>query len=659
MKKNAVTLIIILIAVLLLEIFVFNFNHFRAMLGNFEEQTYKINQEAFHDDSNTYFEIEKIDKEIATLNLEFDESKFEKNAVEYQFEYADETSSGYNVMPSKYYLKGNVLSHFIPTYLSGKVSKIRLCVNTTYGDFLESISINRKIPFHFNVIRYLFVSLLVMTIYVIHTSEFFKQSFKSNNVMQQLVLYGTLILVFMLMFWINNHSTYAEEDNLYNEIFVDSVLQGKFDLDVELGEDFLKLEDPYDSLGRRVTRNGYDYRFDTAYYDGKVYEYFGILPLLLVFLPYKVIFNNYLCVAPVVFMFSAGCMVLLKEILEIIINRYYKDIPFKIVFYLVLTLCFGSLLIYLNGLGRVYELAVVSGLFFTLFGMFFILKSMEKEEKKYRYIFMGALCLALSVACRPTDLFASLVIVPYLISLLISNIKIVKEKKSPLIKLIIGVGIPYIVVGLFTMWYNNVRFGSPFEFGTRYQLTIVNMRALKSRQYVVPMGLLEDFFTIPNFAPIFPYIVNNNSLPVFYGYYYMQSIIAGIFFVAPICFFIFKIISTNKKMENKECKMIIDMLVIVGLLISVLSICMGGSNQRYLVDFLWMFLFAGVMIFLFIYKSFESSESRRIMQKVLCILTIYTIFLGTFSGILSECNYLCFRSPVTYYNLRYTINFWE
>ena len=68
-------------------------------------------------------------------------------------------------------------------------------------------------------------------------------------------------------------------------------------------------------------------------------------------------------------------------------------------------------------MGRIYELAIISGLAFVLMGINFILTSMERNTRKYRFIFAGSLCLALSVACRPTDLLASLLIVPYLLKL--------------------------------------------------------------------------------------------------------------------------------------------------------------------------------------------------------------------------------------------------
>jgi len=105
----------------------------------------------------------------------------------------------------------------------------------------------------------------------------------------------------------------------------------------------------------------------------------------------------------------------------------------------LIIICSGSMVIYANGMSRFYEMSILAGLYCVLQGMYFILKSMETDEKKYKNIFWGSLFLSFSVACRPTDLFASLIILPYLVKLLIDNIKLYKEQKMPLIKLILSV----------------------------------------------------------------------------------------------------------------------------------------------------------------------------------------------------------------------------
>ena len=322
-------------------------------------------------------------------------------------------------------------------------------------------------------------------------------------------------------------------------------------------------------------------------------------------------------------------------------------------------LCAGSLVLYAEGMSRVYELAIVSGLYCVLQGIYFILKSLECDEKKYFNIFAGSLFLSLSVACRPTDLFVSVLILPYLIKLLIENVKGLKTDKKPLIKLIFAVALPYLTVGALLMLYNYARFENPFEFGTKYQLTVVNMSTLKNRIFALPTGIIANLFSIPNFIPDFPFITNHNKLLQFYGYYYIENMIGGLFIIAPICFMNFLIVKANKKTENKELKVLINSLVIVATFIALLSIMMAGSNERYLIDYAWMFILSGILIFIVIFNSLKSDETKNILRKFLGVVTIFTFLIGICSGIVSEKENMKNYSEDVYYKTKYIICFWE
>ena len=66
--------------------------------------------------------------------------------------------------------------------------------------------------------------------------------------------------------------------------------------------------------------------------------------------------------------------------------------------------------------------------------------------------------------------------------------------------------------------------------------------------------------------------------------------IGGAFTIAPICLAIFCIAKFNKKVKNKELKIVVNSLTIVGLFLAVISTAMAGSNQRYLIDYIWMLI---------------------------------------------------------------------
>ena len=659
MRENYSKFLKILIVALFLEVIVFNITSYRTFFGKFVKKSYESKELTYYseDDDKVFLELENINSKTATIKLEL---KDIEDVVDYKVFFSDDTSKEYQGLNSKKYIQNYEKSKYIPLYLSGNTRSLLISIDKSIYDDgkIERIIINEKIPFEFNLMRFLVVFFIFLLAYFIKNSKILNEEYSNKNLNQEFILLGILAIFFVLLSWINNYSQNPGEGTVYNKDFVEAITNGSFSLLKDPSDKFLELENPYDALARYDVERDVDYIWDTALYNGKHYIYFGILPLLISFLPYYLITKKYLEIPAVVFIFSILIFILLKEILLKVLNRFYEKIPFKFVMYFLIILCSGSLILYANGMSRVYELVIIVGIYFVLQGIYFILKSTE-EKNKYINIFLGSLFLALSVACRPTDLIASFLIVPYLLYLLIENIKHFKTSKLPLIKLIISVAIPYLVVGISLMWYNYVRFGSIFEFGAKYQLTITNMTTLGSRIWAIPTGIITNFFSIPNFILDFPFLTNHNDLTIFYGYYYIENMIGGLFVLVPICFMNFFIIKANKKIDNKNLKILINTLVIVGLVIAILSVMMAGSNQRYVIDYAWMMILAGILIFMSIYNSLKTDEAKRILNRFLAVITIYTFLIGIASGIVSEKSYMQNHSPEEFYKTKYTICFWE
>lgn len=171
-------------------------------------------------------------------------------------------------------------------------------------------------------------------------------------------------------------------------------------------------------------------------------------------------------------------------------------------------------------------------------------------------------------------------------------------------------------------------------------------------------GLLCNLFSLPIFVEKFPFIGNHNNFE-FNGYYYIENMIGGLFILSPICFLNFTIMKLKKSNESKEVKFIIRVLFIIGMIMAILSVCMAGSNQRYIVDYAWILMLSGIMLFLAIYMGLNSNEAKKIMEKAVIIISIYTIIINIAAGIISEKNDVKSNSPKEFYNMEYTVCFWE
>lgn len=72
------------------------------------------------------------------------------------------------------------------------------------------------------------------------------------------------------------------------EILAESILNGHINLDYgDMDPKLLEMENPYNPEQRKAM--GVSYHWDHAFYNGQYYMYFGVVPVFLLFLPFRVI----------------------------------------------------------------------------------------------------------------------------------------------------------------------------------------------------------------------------------------------------------------------------------------------------------------------------------------------------------------------------------
>lgn len=649
MKKGIIKILII---VLFLEVFVFNYQSYRVMSSKNKKEFLSVDFVKYEtNDQYTYVEIDNLSEEIKTVHIEL--SNVEN--AEYQFLYTDDTSSEYRAVAAKQYVQQLEQSKYLSTYLSGNSKKIVMKIYLPDVK-VDKVTINEKIPFKFNVYRVLTLFIIFSFIYCIKKCKFFKMPYSRENYKQQITVFLISMLFMFVACYINLYSSNIYVD-YYETDFVDALSHGKISLEEKPSEKLMNLDNPYDTTQRNANslQRGKDYIWDASYYNGKYYSYFGILPALILLVPYHLIYKEYMKVSLAILIFSLMAIWALKELIIGVFERYFKDVPFKIMIYSMLIFLFGSQILLLNGRPMFYELAVASGLFFAVTGIDFLLIGIKENNIKYKYVFLSSLFLSMSVACRPTMLLTSLIALPVFVKILIKN---VKEKKN-VIKMLLCVGIPYILIGALLMYYNYIRFNNIFEFGASYQLTVNDMSHLKNRFMTIATGIVCNLFGMPIFTTSFPFISTNQNILSFYGYYYVEDMIGGLFILVPICFSIFSLPKLWKKSQNREVCYAILTFSIVGFVICVLSIMMAGSLQRYIIDYGWMLILAGIMSLLELRNVYKTDEGKSLLDKILKILVIYIVAINLCSGINSEKAYFKNCSPVEYYRLKYSVDFWE
>lgn len=133
--------------------------------------------------------------------------------------------------------------------------------------------------------------------------------------------------------------------------------------------DYLKhMSDPYDKGSRdeMQKKTGEQYLFDVAYYDGHYYVYFGVVPVLLFYLPFYLMFGaNFptaIGVLIMVVMFLIGASVLLYRFAR----KHFKRVSLGLYLLLQLPLFACSSIFYLIKFPTFYSLPIACSLAFAV-----------------------------------------------------------------------------------------------------------------------------------------------------------------------------------------------------------------------------------------------------------------------------------------------------
>jgi hypothetical protein len=668
--------LIIISVCLVCEVFVFNARHFITYWGDeqldMNNAIYDLVNIARDEQSELYVPKTRERAEIVFPNIKkrivtvYIDAVFDENVEMQGFQInfgdeanSDKTTAVFNVT------NGVEESKYVMLWASGKVSHLSLLYgNQYYTTSIRGVTLNKPVPLKIFWPRVLLFSAAAFCIVVIKHKKLFSLPLKSDSKGQMiLTLCITLAFIaylFVLMLLTAPFSlklpfkeNFADEPmDQYNAEVVDALLDGHAYLNIEPPEKLLTLKNPYDP---EELRNAGLYQgwppYDHAFYNGKFYSYFGIVQVLVLSLPYKLITGHYIPTRVATFIFSALASVFLMLIWQRLVFRYMKKMPLGMHALGQLTVAMCSCITFSISYPAFYEATRVSALFFTTLGLWLVLGSTKNGRiNKWELIF-GSFCMALAVGCRPN----------YMLFLLLIPIVLWEEgkktwrDKQKFLLLFAYIAVPCAIVASGLMWYNYIRFGSVFEFGSSYQLTVANMKGAES---LSPFGKISKFFVclycylVPSFDTrlSFPFIYLRpvNIMSAYKGYIFN---IGGVgVLLLPITWFIFGI-GAVKKFVIKQTDGIMQNLIIALTCLGFLQIAVVGFfGTHYQLDILWLFIFAGLFYAYFIYEriayfqfaNFKKLKANKFVFSLNCLLrnviiismivSIILVFLVTFSS---------------------------
>ncbi|WP_207638021.1 hypothetical protein [Butyrivibrio sp. FC2001] len=661
-RANARSILIGLILAAILEVFVWNSAVYLHNGGNKVEDpmvslmdgTPLEYGKSYSFEAGTTLELSGISQEVKNIFLDLDcknegwDDENRQTAMHVTISITDEGHVEYYGFPGKLISPKVSSSMYLPIEAFGKVNNMRISISEALDNVtVNGIDINAHIPFRFVLGRFLVFWLLIAFICGSITYDYAKESGK-NRVANSKMRYAAILLClgviistvyyFQSKAWVcgafrgyNDLINAFEEHRLYLEESTDSVLAG--------------LDNPYDPVNRYVS--GAESYFDTAYYQGKYYVYFGAVPAVLLFMPYHFITGKYLTDSLAHFiielMIIIGSFLLVHEIKK----KYFDKLPLSLYILFSTMISISSGVILMIKRAAIYYISIGTALALVTWGLFLWFKSVSKGKVCYWQGMLGSLLMALAVGARPQFAMYS-----FLAFFVFRGFLSIRENGC---KNVILLTLPYFPIAFLIMAYNYLRFGSPFDFGANYNLTGYDMDHMGIHLSRIPIGLWYYLVNLPIFNLEFPFLQSGKVLTDYPGYIVTESMIGGAIVLMPVTWMCLK--PSVIKVTGYFKSLLIWALVPV-LIVTSVDTVMCGILTRYQMDIRLFLIFSSLIIIFdylkiqYLAGKFDTYNNGCRIASLLCVLTLISCVLIFFAQYDEPDYSVMAYDPVLYCRMR-------
>ncbi len=442
----------------------------------------------------------------------------------------------------------------------------------------------------------------------------------------------------------------------YNHL-ADSLMHGSVSLDLSVPEWLRNMDNPYVASVRRQMgiETGERAYFDYAFYDGKYYCYFGVLPAVTMFVPYKLMTGQDL---PTEVAVAASGVALSFSIALFALSLLDRLGSREDVFGFV---CIDTVLFFGSGamahlfIPWFYSLPPLGAMTCVFLGLAILLQAhvtTDLATLETGRLAAGSTLLGLTLLERPQFFLAVLLLVP----LFWQDIREGRFFSRRGMANTIAVILPIAIVATVAMGYNVARFGSPFDFGASYNLTGFDMT---SSSRIGPWLLFKCALAILvwpiDFTRTFPFI-RQLDLSGFLGHFPVEPFFGGFFWFAPAALGSLELplpSITGHLREARLLPFIIGCLIIAVPLV-IVGPLVASVSMRYFSDFAWALLVPAAAVWAVLASDRETraNQNQRLWRGLLFALTSAAILL-TVANFFSAGRYgnLASSNPDLYQNV--------
>ena len=692
----------ILAIALLLETFVFNINFFTSAGYNTISLNDRLGLRETADEQynltevNHTLEFSNLNTEVHNIWINFDyRQPAQELTIKIQFTddahrtYFDSTEYTVGV-PDVQVSTMSDQSEYINLNTTGLVGNLRIEVvgeDVSYPIKLSDLSLNAHHPFDFNQVRFLLAAgLLTLGFAFRPRSAIYRIGIVDEPRKSKAAIIATVAVEVCLMssflFLGSNLVGVASKD--YNrgswdgasivnvfEVGGDNAQQyaelakamahGQLYLDVEPPEWLQNMDDPYDKGARDEAQKetGEPYLFDVAYHDGHYYVYFGVVPVLLFYLPFFLLtganFPTAIGVLIAVVGFVLGCSALLDRFAR----YHFKHVSLGLYLLLQIPLVMCCGVLYLLKFPTFYSLPIALGLAFSVWGLYFWMKGRAAASPEKWYL-AGSLCMALVAGCRPQLLVLSLLAFPLFWRPYITKRRLFTPRGAREFACLV---FPYLIVAAGLMWYNKARFGSLMDFGANYNLTVNDMTKRGWNVGRLAPALFAYFVQPPSATGVFPFIQPAPFDTTYMGQTIKEATFGGIFACLPVLWilpFAKRILQLRiSQRSTRTIAGVIIVLLLGAVIVALADAQMAGILQRYFADFSFMFLAAVVLLAFIVNENLTpGSTAQNLLMKVLLVLVAVSVLYSALLCFVPETGWYSDVYSWAYQNIVETMQFW-
>lgn len=668
LKKLSICIVVLFVIVTSVNLCVMNFTPINRLLGGYEEQKLDLSRAdganiTYNDDGTItlgegYAELEftGIDARVGSIGFDIDFGDSKKGG-KVCADFADATSSYYRKNLTRLTI-GKNFDNVMVCNFSGDVSRLRfeISLDDYQSATLKGITLNQSIsPMHIaEIVGLWFLVALGLTIliYMIANPVGARKKFSENRVgcarvaafitAAAMVFTVCLTVTNVMKGWSTTHYSFtSQEGNQISKELVDAFEHHQVNLLEEPSEDLLKLDNPYEYVKRDAEVGSGNFLWDHCFYNGKYYSYYGIGPVLALFLPYHLITGYYFPSGWATLMFSLIGILFLTKIYLAVIEKKFRDLPTNTVTAGLITLQLSSGIMFSAARPLFYELAIASGFMCVAIGAYLLMTSNILWDGKISYVRLGfaSFFLGYAVLCRPTlavYCIAALFFFAGGLKKALDGLE-KRQKTRTFFKYAAVALVPLGIIALGQMTYNYLRFDNPLDFGIQYSLTINDFTHAEFHWKYVLINMYAYLFNMPHFTPRkFTYLASSAERFGINGYTFFDDagknlVSVGIIYRAlPMFAYLF----SGKALKRVEKKKRILPALLIGVtcvlmpLVIIFSSWESGYAVRYNADFSWQMVIGALVVAFTLYKSIKSESTKKLVDLIFTFSTVVCVYVN-------------------------------